>query len=69
MPYVNVDVDLSDIDTDDLVSELEYRQANFINTDINDIELLESIFQKRRTGQDYSSELDQLIFIRLGRIS
>jgi hypothetical protein len=63
---VEVDVDLSDFDTDDLVEELESRGSGVM--DYGDgKEVLESIYQKRRLGQDYQSELDQLIWLGLGK--
>jgi hypothetical protein len=59
-----VEVDLSDFDTDDLIEELENREMDF-NTKYVDGEqmrlLLETIWQKRRIGQDYQRELDGLI--------
>jgi hypothetical protein len=67
---VEVDVDLADFNTDDLVQELESR--GWIDTDntsiTNSTEILRSIHQKRRTGQDYQNELDQLIWCGLGKI-
>jgi len=63
---VEVDVDLSDFDTDDLVEELESRGSGVM--DYGDgKEVLEYIYQKRRLGQDYQSELDQLIWLGLGK--
>jgi len=64
---VEVDIDLSDFDTDDLVDELESRGAGA--TDYGDgKEVLESIYQKRRLGQDYQTELEALIYLGLGKI-
>jgi hypothetical protein len=64
---VEVDVDLSDFDTDDLIEELESRGAGA--TDYGDgREVLESIYQKRRLGQDYQTELEALIYLGLGKI-
>jgi hypothetical protein len=66
-----VEVDLSDFDTDDLIEELENRSLDF-NTKYVDGEemrlLLETIWQKRRIGQDYQRELDDLIQGVLGKI-
>lgn len=65
------EVDLADFDTDDLIDELESRGLDY-NTqgvDGDDMRLiLEQIWQKRRTGKDYQSELDQLIYGILGKI-
>ena len=64
---VEVDVDLSEFDTDDLVEELESRGAG--TTDYGDgRELLNSIWLKRRQGKDYQTELDQLIYNGIGKI-
>ena len=64
---VEVDVELSDFETDDLIEELESRGAGA--TDYGDgKEILQSIYEKRRLGQDYQQELDQLIWLGLGRV-
>ena len=64
---VEVDVNLSDFDTDDLIEELESRDAG--TTDYGDgKEILLAIYEKRRLGQDYQQELDQLIWVGLGRV-
>ncbi len=64
---VEVDVNLSDFDTDDLIEELESRGAG--SGDFGDgKDLLQAIYEKRRLGRDYQSELDQLIWLGLGRV-
>lgn len=64
---VEVDVDLSDFDTDDLIEELESRGAG--TTDYGDgKDILMSIYEKRRLGQSYQTELEQLIWLGLGKI-
>ena len=64
---VEVDVDLSDFDTDDLIEELESRGSSV--TDYGDgKEILRVIYEKRRLGQDYQIELDQLIYLGLGKV-
>jgi hypothetical protein len=64
---VEVDVDLADFDTDDLIEELESRGAGA--TDYGDgKEVLEAIYRKRRLGQNYQTELDQLIWLGLGKV-
>lgn len=66
---VEVDVDLGDFETDDLLDELESRGALPIEGSFDAKELLEKIYYKRRTGySDYQTELDQLIYASLGRI-
>jgi len=62
-----VDVELSDFETDDLIEELESRGSGVL--DYGDgKEVLESIYQKRRLGQDYQLELEALIYLGLGKI-
>jgi hypothetical protein len=64
---VEVDVDLADFDTDDLIEELESRGAGGNNFgDGKDV--LTRIYEKRRLGNDYQQELDQLIWLGLGRV-
>lgn len=64
---VEVDVDLSDFDTDDLIEELESRGSG--TPDFGDgKEVLNAIYEKRRLGRDYQTELEQLIWLGLGRI-
>ena len=65
---VEVDVELSDFDTDDLVEELESRGMGFEVASETGTELLTAIYQKRRLGQDYQRELDELIYLGIGRI-
>lgn len=64
---VEVDVDLEDFDTDELIEELERRGSGTIDYgDGKDV--LMSIYEKRRLGKDYQQELDQLIYLGLGKI-
>ena len=64
---VEVDVDLSDFDTDDLIEELESRGAG--SGDFGDgKDVLMAIYEKRRLRQDYQQELDQLIWLGLGKV-
>lgn len=68
---VEVDVDLSEFDTDDLIEELESRGVDYNTNGVDGDEMravLEQIWQKRRTGKNYQSELDQLIYGILGKI-
>ena len=73
MPYVSVDVDvdLKDFDTDDLVEELNYRGHDY-NTHGVDADaargMLEQVYQARRSGEPYQAQLDQLIWSILGRM-
>ena len=64
---VEVDVDLGDFDTDDLIEELESRGAG--TGEFGDgKDILQAIYEKRRLGQNYQSELEQLIWLGLGRV-
>jgi hypothetical protein len=68
---VEVDVDLSDFDDDDLCDEMERRgldlNSKYISGDEMQ-ELITRVWQLRRTGQDYQRELDQLIWYGLGKV-
>ena len=64
---VEVDVDLSDFETDDLVEELESRGSGTMNYG-DGTDVLRAIYEKRRLGKDYQAELDQLIWLGLGKI-
>lgn len=63
--HVDVEVDLSDISTEDLVEELKSRYdiPEFRNT-----ELIHAIYEKRRLNQPYEGELDELICLVTGRL-
>jgi hypothetical protein len=63
---VEVDVNLSDFDTDDLIEELESRGSGALDNG-DGKEVLEAIYLKRRLGQDYQQELDQLLWLGLGK--
>ncbi len=64
---VEVDVSLSDFDTDDLVEELASRGAG--TADYGDgKDILTAIYEKRRLGRDYQTELEQLIYLGLGKV-
>ena len=63
---VEVDVDLSDFETDDLIEELGSRGAGA--TEYGDgKDILMAIYEKRRLGRDYQTELEQLIWLGLGK--
>jgi hypothetical protein len=65
---VEVDVDLSDFDSHDLIDELESRGLLPMTGDDFAKALLESIWLKRRLGNhDYQTELDELIWTVLGK--
>jgi hypothetical protein len=76
MPYaykeVEVEIDLEDFDTDDLIEELERRGRDYNTQGVDADEmrsLLEQIWIKRRSGSaNFDQELDQLIYGVLGKI-
>lgn len=61
---VDIDVDLSDFDDDELLEELANR--NISQSSVH--ELLETIYHKRRLSQDFDKELSELIYSVIGRI-
>jgi hypothetical protein len=67
---VDVDVDLCDFRTSDLVEELESRGETVTSGPVSDEAhtIIENLYQKRRLGKDYQSELNQLIYLSLGRV-
>lgn len=65
---VEVDVGLEDFDDEDLIEELERRGKGFEVAATSGIELLSAIWLKRRLGRDYQKELDELIYVGIGRI-
>lgn len=64
---VEVDVDMSDFDTDDLIEELESRGEIVGDKSDNGV-LVNTIHEKRRLGKDYQRELDDLIYQVTGKI-
>jgi hypothetical protein len=65
--YTEVEVNLGDFDTKDLIEELQDREAMPSEGSFDAKELLETIWLKRRLGNnDYQTELDQLIYQVLG---
>lgn len=69
---VEVEVDLDDFDDDDLIEELERRGLDYNTSGIDGNEaraFLEKVHQLRRTGQDYTAQLDQLIYYVLGKLA
>jgi len=64
---VEVDVDLSDFETDDLVEELESRGVG-TNGFGDGKDILMAIYEKRRLSKDYQAELEQLIYLGLGKV-
>ena len=70
MAWVEVEVNMSDFSTDDLIDELEYR-GDYIpfEDQLNDIkEIVERIYKKHNAGDPIDSELYALFYQSLGRI-
>lgn len=66
---VDVDIDISEFDTDDLLDELESRGKLPAEDSFDANELLTAIWLKRRQGNNnYQEELDQLIYQVLGHV-
>lgn len=66
--YVTIDVELDEFGDDDLIEELERRGKGMEVASQTGTELLTAIYQKRRLGQDYQRELDELIYVGIGKI-
>lgn len=64
---VDVDVEWEDLDTNDMIEELERRKALPAMTEFPSV-VLERIYFKRKSGDDYTRELDDLIYKVIGRI-
>ena len=66
---VEVEVELHDFETEDLIEELEERGELPSSTGPYDSnELVQQIWQLRRNGKDYQRLLDDLIYAVTGRI-
>lgn len=67
--WVDVDVDLSEIDTQDLIDALEDKGEYTEGLDPLDLkEVVDRLYQKRRLGRPYEKEIDDIIFYVIGRI-
>jgi hypothetical protein len=65
---VEVDVSLEDFDDYDLIEELERRGKGFEVQSQTPTELVTKIYEKRRLGHDYQAELEELIYVSIGRV-
>lgn len=67
---VEVEVDLTEFETEDLIEELEDRGHDMGNGTgpYDSKELVEQIWMLRRNGKDYQRQLDNLIYNVTGRI-
>ena len=66
--WTTVDVELDDFADEDLIEELKKRGKGMEVASRSGTELLTAIYEKRRLGQDYQRELDELIYIGIGKI-
>ena len=67
--YTEVEVNLGDFDTEDLIEELEERGELPLSTGPYDSkELVQKIWMARRQGKDYQTLLDDLIYAVTGQI-
>lgn len=64
---VEVQVDLGDFDSQELIDELQQRDHWVPDQSL--LLLIQDVYEKRRLGQDYQKALDDLIYSTIGRIS
>ena len=74
MGHITLDVDLYDLDTDELIEEIEGRGFKVIDADFvihceyeHVLNTMRSISDKKRMGIEWQSELDELLKDVLGR--
>jgi hypothetical protein len=65
---VEVDVDLVDFDTNDLLDELENRGALPVEEHGDARNIVEQIYYLRRQGQPYEHLMDSLMYAVMGRV-
>ena len=63
-----VEVDLSDFDTDDLLEELEIRGSLPADVPGDSKDLVEAIWLRRRNGKNYDDLVDKLIYNVTGHV-
>jgi hypothetical protein len=70
MAYVEVEVDLKDFSTEDILAELKSRQLDgFDEFTKNNIKgLVQKIYELKRDGKDYTYQLNTLFYNVIGRI-
>ena len=73
MPYVHIDMD--EFDDDEILEECRSRglldgmDLNTVGVDGDEMRmLLTAIYEKRRLGKDFDTELNNLIYYGMGRI-
>lgn len=67
---VEIDVDLSDFETDELIDELKYRGEPWDEFEVGDLArgYLESVYNLYRDKKDYTPDLEKLFWHVLGRM-
>lgn len=65
---VEVDIEMSDFETEDLIDELESRGELPTEVHHHAKELVEQIYNHRQRGRDFGRELDQLFYAVLGKL-
>jgi hypothetical protein len=61
-----IDIDLTDFSDDDIREEAIARDLFGSDYGIN--QLITELYEKRRLGKDYQSELDKIIYETIGKI-
>jgi hypothetical protein len=61
-----IDIDLTDFSDDDIREEAIARDLFGSDYGIN--QLITELYEKRRLGKDYQSELDKIIYEAIGKI-
>lgn len=64
---VEVEVELDEFDDDDLLKEVERRNLLGMLSG-SGLGIVNEIWQKRRVGQKFDSELDELIYQVIGKV-
>lgn len=65
---VEVDVDLTDFETDDLLDELASRGSLPVESSDDAKDIVEQMYQLRRLNKPYEHLLDRLFYSVLGKI-
>ena len=71
MAYVEVEVELSDFDDDELLEEIAVRGLGISVPEAEGSEthqLITTIWLKRRLGVDYDADIDALIYHVIGKV-
>jgi hypothetical protein len=69
MPYIHVDLDA--FSDEDILDEVDSRGLTIDGEDSIDYginQLIIALYEKRRLGKDYQSELDKIIYETIGKI-